>query len=150
MKNQQDTFHKWSTIKITRDTGASCSFVSSKWVKQENYTGENALVTFAEGDSQIRPMAVLPVDTPFFTGQLTCIVSDDAKQDLLLGNYNGSKEDKIGGCKFEKRFDDSEIKKKYDARIKNEDNQEMKIEIIVTPRKMILKMKLLTHRIVKS
>ena len=104
--------------KVTRDTAASCSFVSSKWVKQENYTGENALVTFAEGDSQIRPMAVLPVDTPFFTGQLTCIVSDDAKQDLLLGNYNGSKEDKIGGCKFEKRFDDSEIKKKYDARIK--------------------------------
>ena len=51
--------------KVTRDTGASCSFVSSILVKQENYTGENALVTLAEGSSQIRPLAIIPVRMPF-------------------------------------------------------------------------------------
>ena len=50
---------------------------------------------------------------------------------MLIGNYNESKEDKIGWCKFERIFDDSEIKKAYDARKESENNQEMKIEIII-------------------
>ena len=115
-----------------RDSGASCSFINSKLVKKEDYTGENALVTLAEGSSQIRPLAKVEVETPFFKGKLTCIVSTDAKQDLLIGNYNGNKNDKIRGCKFEKIYDDREKKKVYETRIKNENNQKEKIEVIVT------------------
>ena len=71
-----------------RDSGASCSFINSKLVRKENYTSESALVTLAEGSSQIMPLAKVAVDTPFFQGELTCIVSKDAKQDLIKGNYN--------------------------------------------------------------
>ena len=110
-------------IKVMRDSGASCSFINSKLVRKENYTGESALVTLAEGSSQIRPLAKVAVDTPFFQGELTCIVSKDAKQDLLIGNYNTDKNDKIGGCKYEKIYNDDEMKKDYDIRINEECNQ---------------------------
>ena len=120
-------------VKVVRDSGASCSFINSKLVKQENYTCENALVTLAEGSSQIRPLAKVEVDTPFFQGELTCIVSKDAKQDLLIGNYNADKKDKIGGCKYEKIYNDEQMKKDYDNRIneegkQNQINQEILVE----------------------
>ena len=104
--------------KIIRDTGASCSFISSKLVKKENYTGEKVTVVFAEGKSQVKPVAMVPVTTPFYTGRLKCIVSEGAKHDLLLGNYNGNQ--KIGGCQFNRLFNDRNVKEVYDKRVKSE------------------------------
>ena len=60
--------------KVIRDTGASCSFINSKLVRKEDYTGENVTVMLAEGKSQSKPLAIVPVRTPFFIGRLTCIV----------------------------------------------------------------------------
>ena len=92
-------------------------------------------MTLAEGSSQIRPLAKVEVETPFFKGKLTCIVSTDAKQDLLIGNYNGNKNDKIGGCKFEKLYNDSEIKKKYDIRMNKECDQKHFIQEIINEKR---------------
>ena len=104
--------------KIIRDTGASCSFINSKLVKKENYTGEKVTVVLAEGRSQVKPIAIIPVKTPFYTGRLKCIVSEGAKHDLLLGNYNGNQ--KIGGCQFNRMFNDRNVKEVYDKRVKAE------------------------------
>ena len=109
--------------KVIRDTGASCSFINSKLVRKEDYTGENVSVVLAEGKSQIKPIAIVPVRTPFFIGRLTCIVSDGAKHDLLLGNYNGNFKERIGGCQFNRTFNDKRIKDMYDQRINSEDER---------------------------
>ena len=106
--------------KVTRDTGSCCSFISDMLVHKENYTGKDALVILAEGGSQIKPTATVPVVTPFYTGNLTCIVSNKATQDLLLGNFNTDLGMKIGGCQFKKNFDDSNIKQAYEERMNQE------------------------------
>ena len=106
--------------RVIRDSGATRSFISSKLVKKENYTGEEVTVDLAEGRSQVRPIAVVPVDTPFFTGDLTCIVSENAKHELLIGNYNANQNEKIGGCKFNRIYDDREFKERYEKRKKFE------------------------------
>ena len=106
--------------RVIRDSGATRSFISSKLVKKENYTGEEVTVDLAEGRSQVRPIAVVPVDTPFFTGNLTCIVSENAKHELLIGNYNANQNEKIGGCKFNRIYDDREFKERYEKRRKFE------------------------------
>ena len=103
--------------KVTRDTGSCCNFISDKLVHEENYTGKDALVILAGGGSQIKPTAIVPVVTPFYTGNLTCIVSNKATRDLLIGNFNGDLGMKIGGCQFEKNFDDSNIKQAYEERM---------------------------------
>ena len=87
-------------------------------------------ITLAEGEAQSRPRAIVPVKSPYFIGNLLCIVSDNATNNLLIGNYNGSKHDKIGGCRFEKVCDDRVFKERYERRIleeqsnlKKDDNQ---------------------------
>jgi len=70
-----------------RDTGADTVVVSSDLVSAEQYTGRKKNVSMASrGFSQICPVALVDLDTPFFTGKVEAVVMDDLVAPVLIGN----------------------------------------------------------------
>ena len=76
---------------VMRDTGATHVVVNSKYVTPEHYTEEVASVTLADGSTKTGNMAVVQINSPFFTGKIKAVSLKDSKHDVLIGNVQGAK-----------------------------------------------------------
>lgn len=76
-------------ITVLRDTRATTAGVRASLVSPADYTGQTqSCVTFG-GRTETFPVASIPVEMPFFTGQLLCCVIKEPVVDLILGNISG-------------------------------------------------------------
>ena len=72
-----------------RDTGCTTAGVAKKFVRTDQYTGEEQRCKSFGGRIEVFPLAVVSVDTPYFSGNVTCCVIDEPVADLILGNLPG-------------------------------------------------------------
>ena len=76
-------------VSVLRDSGATTAGVRRSLVRDDQYTGEQQNVISFGGNIECFPLAVVTVDTPFFTGDLKCCVIADPIADLIIGNLQG-------------------------------------------------------------
>ncbi|KAK7113985.1 hypothetical protein V1264_000125 [Littorina saxatilis] len=69
-----------------RDTGATCIVVNSSLVPPECYTGEHQNITLADTRQRKMPIAVVQMDTPFFSGVTRVLVAKALCHQVLIGN----------------------------------------------------------------
>jgi hypothetical protein len=74
---------------VLRDTGATCAGVKRSLVKPSQFTGEKQRVTLFGGKEDVFPLASVWLDSPFYKGQLLCVVIDNPVADVILGNVDG-------------------------------------------------------------
>ena len=76
-------------ISVLRDSGCSGAVVKEDLVQSNQLTGEHSTCVLIDGTMRTLPVAVLDVDTPFFTGKIHAICMKTPLYDLILGNIPG-------------------------------------------------------------
>lgn len=76
-------------VRVLRDSGANTAGIRKSLVHEDQFTGETQSVLTFGGKVESFPVAIVPVDTPFFTGPLCCCVIDEPVADLIIGNMKG-------------------------------------------------------------
>lgn len=76
---------------ILRDTGCNTVLVARRLVDLDKLTGEEGYCLLADGTARKMELANLFIDTPFFRGPVSAMVSDNPIHDLLLGNIPGAR-----------------------------------------------------------
>ena len=74
-----------------RDTGASIAGVRKSYVQPNQFLPQNTCVQLFDGSLKDFPTARVHVQSPFFTGEVTCCVIDSPPYDFILGNIDGTK-----------------------------------------------------------
>lgn len=74
---------------MLRDTGCSTAGVRMKCVNTDQYTGETQKCKTFGGRIEEFPLAIVTVQTPYYSGPVTCCVINDPVSDLILGNLPG-------------------------------------------------------------
>ncbi|KAL8598384.1 hypothetical protein ACOMHN_032661 [Nucella lapillus] len=72
--------------KAMRDTGATQTQVRKELVPDECYTGKSKMVTYANNSQERLPMALVYMETPYFTGRVEVLVANVAPIPILIGN----------------------------------------------------------------
>ena len=86
-----DGFLGDSKVKVLRDTGSSCCVVRSTLVRDDQLTGEFRQCKLIDGTEREFEVAVVQVDTPYFRGELKCLVMANPLWDLIIGNVPGAR-----------------------------------------------------------
>eukprot|EP00745_Piridium_sociabile_P014889 TRINITY_DN21965_c0_g1_i2.p1 TRINITY_DN21965_c0_g1~~TRINITY_DN21965_c0_g1_i2.p1 ORF type:complete len:972 (+),score=119.48 TRINITY_DN21965_c0_g1_i2:366-2918(+) len=73
-------------VSVLRDTGATVCGVRSRLVIPSQYTGEEVRCLSFGGRLEVFRLAVVDVESDFYSGPLTCCVIDSPVADLILGN----------------------------------------------------------------
>ena len=81
-------------VSVLRDTGCSSAVVRSELVSKEQLTGKTQRCILIDGTKREFPLAVVHVDTPFFTGKVEALCMDNPVYDLIIGNLVGAREPK--------------------------------------------------------
>ncbi|KAL8625691.1 hypothetical protein ACOMHN_043966 [Nucella lapillus] len=72
--------------KAMRDTGATQTQVRKELVPDECYTGKSKMVTYANNSQERLPMALVHMETPYFTGRVEVLVANVAPIPIIIGN----------------------------------------------------------------
>ncbi|PVD27454.1 hypothetical protein C0Q70_12614 [Pomacea canaliculata] len=83
---------KGKTVQVLRDTGATTAGIRASLVAPSEYLGKNQTCLTFGGRKEVFPLARVQVDTPFFTGPLTCCVIKNPVTDVIIGNVPGVQE----------------------------------------------------------
>ena len=78
-------------IEVLRDTGCTCCTVKRSLVTDDQLIGKESYVTLIDETTQTYPLAVIDIDSPFFTGKTEALCMEDTLYDLVIGNIDGSK-----------------------------------------------------------
>ncbi|KAK7088383.1 hypothetical protein V1264_022308 [Littorina saxatilis] len=73
-------------VTVVIDSGAVTAGVRRSLVRPEQYTGQSKTTISFGGNRETIPLAVVPVKTSTYTGNICCCVIDSPVIDLLLGN----------------------------------------------------------------
>ncbi|XP_070173743.1 uncharacterized protein [Littorina saxatilis] len=73
-------------VTVVIDSGAVTAGVRRSLVRPEQYTGQSKTTISFGRNRQTFPLAVVPVETSTYTGNICCCVIDSPVIDLLLGN----------------------------------------------------------------
>ena len=74
---------------VLRDSGCTTAGIRKSLVSDSQYTGEVQRCVSFGGKVEVFPLALIPVRTPFYSGEvLTCVIEDPVA-DLILGNLPG-------------------------------------------------------------
>ena len=76
-------------VSVLRDSGATTAGVRKCLVRPDQYVGRSQEVLSFGGNRESFPLAVVDVDTQFFSGKLECCVIEEPVADLILGNVEG-------------------------------------------------------------
>jgi hypothetical protein len=76
-------------VRVLRDTGCTTAGIRNSVVKPEWLTGQTLTCKTFGGTIESFPLAMVDVETPYFTGKLRCCVLDDPCADLIIGNVPG-------------------------------------------------------------
>ena len=76
-------------VRVLRDSGATTAGIRKSLVHEDQFTGETQSVLTFGGNIESFPVAIVSVDTPYYTGQLCCCVIDRPVADLIIGNMEG-------------------------------------------------------------
>ena len=78
-------------VSVLRDTGCSKAVVRSELVRSDQYTGQSQTCLLIDGTERHFPLALVDVDTPFFTGQVEALCMENPVYDLIIGNIDGAR-----------------------------------------------------------
>lgn len=78
-------------VSVLRDTGCSKAVVRSELVTPDQYTGESQTCLLIDGTERHFPLALVDVDTPFYTGQVEALCMDNPVYDLIIGKIAGAR-----------------------------------------------------------
>ncbi|XP_055874549.1 uncharacterized protein LOC129924313 [Biomphalaria glabrata] len=76
-------------VEVIRDTGSTSVVVHSKFVKTHQYTGKYVAATAFNGTVSNLPIAEINITTPFYSGDVEALVTDNLPVNLLIGNIKG-------------------------------------------------------------
>ena len=83
-------------VQVLRDTGCSGIIVKSKFVKDDEFTGEHNYLLRIDNTIVEAKKAIIKVETPFLRGSVEALCLPDALYDLVIGNVAG-----VGGIEIE-------------------------------------------------
>ena len=73
-------------VEVLHDTGCTCCTV-----KRSLVIGKESYATLIAETTQKFPLAVIDVDSPFFTGETEALCMEDTLYDHVIGNIDSSK-----------------------------------------------------------
>jgi hypothetical protein len=77
-------------VKVLRDTGATCCIINARWVRAEQYTGNEEPCVMVDGSLKYYPTASIRVQTEFFRGTTKALVMREPMYDVIIGNILGA------------------------------------------------------------
>jgi len=78
-------------VSVLRDTGCSTVVVRESLVPSEMLTGEKRMCVLIDGIVGRTPVALIEIDTPYFTGSVKAICMKNPLYDIIVGNVDGAK-----------------------------------------------------------
>ena len=76
-------------VSVLRDSGATTAGVRKALVREDQFLHTSQDVVSFGGRRETFPLAMVEVQTPYFSGKLSCCVIDEPVADLILGNIQG-------------------------------------------------------------
>ena len=80
------------TVSVLRDSGCSGVVVRKDLVDESLYVGRSQGCKLNDGSKIIVPVAIMELDTPFFTGKTEVMVMANPLYDVIIGNIEGARE----------------------------------------------------------
>ena len=80
------------SISVLRDTGCSGAVIKQDLVKSHQMTGKENTCVLIDGTVKTLPVAIIDVNTPFYTGKVHALCMKTPLYDLILGNLPGVRE----------------------------------------------------------
>ena len=74
---------------VLRDSGCSGAVVRQGLVTSDQMTGKESTCVLIDGTVRKVPLAIIHVDTPYFTGNVEALCMQKPLYDLILGNLDG-------------------------------------------------------------
>ena len=76
------------------DTGCNSVVVRRELVSDEQLTGKEQSCVLIDGTVRTFPLAAVYINTPYYTGNVTCICMDKPVYDIIVGNIVGARDAK--------------------------------------------------------
>jgi hypothetical protein len=104
-------------ISVLRDTGCDGAVLNKRYCLQDKYTGQYINIRQIHGRPIRVPIAIVDVNTPYYSGSLKVAAIDTQICDLIIGNIDGARCIPILNTKREQidRIDDD-----VNSRVRNE------------------------------
>ena len=77
-------------VKVLRDTGCTNAVVRSSLVRKDQLTRRQTYCALIDGTVKRFPVAMIQVDTPYYTGCIEAMCMENPIQDLVIGNLPGA------------------------------------------------------------
>ena len=79
-------------VNVMRDTGCSCAVVHRNLVPSSQFTGKHQACVLIDGSVWRFPLALIQVDTPYYSGDLEVLCMKSPVYDLVIGNIQGARD----------------------------------------------------------
>ncbi|MPC55390.1 hypothetical protein E2C01_049325 [Portunus trituberculatus] len=76
-------------VEVLRDNGSTGCCVQEELVAPDSYAGGTVNVLLINGTQVSYPLAIVEVESPFYTGRVTAAVMKDLVAELVTGNIRG-------------------------------------------------------------
>ena len=81
-------------VKVLRDSGCSGVVVRHNLVKDSQFTGKERSCILVDGTVRKVPVAIIHIETPYFTGTVEALCMRNPIYDLIVGNITGARDPK--------------------------------------------------------
>jgi len=116
-------------VTVLRDTGCSSVVVKATHVRESDYTGEYKCCVLIDGTVRKYPVAVVLVETPYYTGAVDALVMENPVYELIIGNIEGVKDEDTGrGCQETYMNKEEDVKKDQELENVGQKSDEIKAE----------------------
>ena len=79
-------------VQTLRDTGCSGVVVKTSLVRESEFTGETVCCVLMDSTVHTYPLALIRIDTPYLTGEVTAMCMKEPLYSLVVGNVTGARE----------------------------------------------------------
>ena len=76
-------------VHVMRDSGCTGVVVKKNYVGRNQYTGKYRLCLLVDGTVRKVPVALITIDSPYYSGNVEAMVMDTPVYDIILGNIPG-------------------------------------------------------------
>ena len=91
-------------VSVLRDSGCSGVLVKQKFVNKNQYTGEFGTMIMADRSVKRYPIAIVPIQSPYFCGTVRALCPSDAVYDVIIGNIRNARDPKNPDRNFRLRI----------------------------------------------
>ena len=81
-------------VSVLRDSGCSGVLVKQQFVNKNQYTGEFGTMIMADKSVKRCPIAIVPIQSPYFSGTVRALCPSDAMYDIIIGNISSARDPK--------------------------------------------------------